>query len=65
MKQFKNFLKEHDMIISTVAAILIVVCLYVSMALGVSFDLPAWLVGGCLCAVPILFFLSLLPCLFE
>ena len=61
----KTFIKKHAVLISIIAAVLLVVSLYIPLAVGGTVDLPAALVGGCLAACPVLFFLSLLPFLFE
>lgn len=61
----KQFIKKHCGCISLVAVLLLVVDMIFTLAVGGTVDLPAALVGGCLAACPVLFFLSLLPFLFE
>lgn len=61
----KQLIKKHGDCISLVAVLLLVVDLIFTLAVGGTVDLPAALVGGCLAACPVLFFLSLLPFMVE
>lgn len=61
----KQFIKKHDYVISAVAAVLLVIVFFFPFSVGAIIEIPAALGVGCLCACPVLFFLSLLPFLFD
>lgn len=57
----KQFIKKHDSVISAVAAVLLVIAIFIPFAVGATIEIPAALGVGCLCACPVLFFLAILP----